>query len=182
MGLTTKEEEKRIGKTLRNIIKETTEEEIKKALAIGAKSTKGKYQQTEKRLYAYPVLQRNIKRYQKDIEDVKKEDMQKSHDFVRFIKNSGSSEKPDLEELRAAKILIIEQKIARDLKEIEEIEAALEEIKNDEYYQVIELCYFQQISKTDIEEKMHCVNMTIWRNRKRLINILSLSLYGADAI
>jgi hypothetical protein len=182
MGLSTREEEKLLGKTVEKIIEETTAREIKKAVAAGMKAAKGKYQQTEKRLYAYPVLKRNIERYKKDIEDVKKEDMQKSHDFVIFIKNSGGGDKPDLEELRAAKVLMIEQKISRDQKEIEEIEAALKEIKADEYYKVINLCYFEQISKTEIEERMHCVNMTLWRNRKRLINKLSLSLYGADAI
>ena len=153
------------------------------AVAAGKRnSLKDKFKQTEKRLYAYPIMKRNIERYALDIKDIEKEDMKKSKDFVIFLKNSGGADKPDLEELRAAKILVIEQKRARDEKEIAEIDAALKEIEQDEYFSVIEMHYFQGAQQDEVAEKLHCDKVTAWRNRKRLINMLNISLYGADAL
>lgn len=169
MGLTQKDEEK-----IQNLFRE--------AVTAGKYYAKDKYKQTEKRLYAYPVLQRNINRYKLDIEDVKQESFGKSQDFVIYCKNSGDSSTPSLEELREAKVLVIERKIARDEKEIVEINAALEEIQADEYYKIITMLYFQGIKGDDIAEALHCDRATIYRNRKRLINTLSISLYGADAL
>lgn len=155
---------------------------FQEAVSAGKRSVKDKYKQTEKRLYAYPVLKRNIERYKLDIKDTEKEDMRKSHDFVLFVKNSGSAEKMDIEDLKAAKILLIEQKIARDQKEIDEIDKALEEIQQDEYYPVIKLHYFEKKNQDDIADLLHCDKVTIWRNRKKLINMLNIGLYGADAL
>ncbi|MBU2701674.1 hypothetical protein Ga0466249_002793 [Sporomusaceae bacterium BoRhaA] len=158
---------------------------FQKAVTAGKRSEKqenNKYKKTEKRLYAYPVLKRNIARYKKDIIDIQKEDLRTSKDFVLFVKNSGGAEKMDIEELRKAKILLIEQKIARDQKEIEEIDTALKEIENEEYYPIIELQYFKGMSQEQVAQQLHCDKVTIWRNRKLLINKLNYSLYGADAL
>lgn len=153
-----------------------------KAVSIGKTAAKDKYKLTERRLYAYPVLKRNLERYGKDIEDIKHEDLRKSQDFVLYIKNSGSKIKPDIEDLRRERIALIENKRARDEKEIAEIDAAIQEISGEEYYPAIELHYFKRVREDEIAEVMHCDKTTVYRNRKRLINMLNVSLYGADAL
>lgn len=142
---------------------------------------KDKYKHTEKRLYAYPVLKRNIKRYKLDIEDIRHEDIRKSKDIVLYT-TAGGGTQPDIEELRAAKILLIEQKIARDEKEIVEIDIALQEIKNDEYFNIIPMKYIEKISNEEIAQELHCDMRTIGRHKSRLIKEISLGLYGADAL
>lgn len=152
------------------------------AVSEGKAKEKDKYKLTEKRLYAYQILKRNIERHKLDIEDIKKEDIRKSKDIVLYSTCGGSGEKLELEELRAAKILVVKQKISRDEKEIAEINAALKEIEKDEYFEVIKDHYFNHLSQDEIAEKMTCDKVTVWRNKKKLVRIISLILYGADAI
>ena len=135
---------------------------------------------TKKRLYAYPLLKINIERYKADIEDIKKEDMGKSKSIVMFSPSSKGGERPTLEELREAKIMIVERKIARDENEIREIDAALSAIRDDEYFPIIEMSFFQKMSEDEICAALKCANATVWRNKGRLIDIMNTALYGAD--
>lgn len=162
-------------------LKSEIQELFQKAVSHGKSYAKDKYKQTEKRLYAYPVLCKNIERYKLDIEDVKSENFGRSKSIVVFSGGSGG-EQIDIEDVRKAKIKIIEAKISRDEQEIKEIDAALEIIKDDEYYKIIELKYFKNICPDDIIKVLNCDRATFFRNRKRLINSISISLYGANAL
>ncbi len=158
-------------------------EEVGRRLVLeGKKAQKNWTKLTMKRLYSYPLLKHNIERYKLDIEDIKKEDMGKSKSIVEFYAHSGGGEKPDLEELRAAKIRIVEMKIDRDEKEIAEIDAALATIADDPYYRIIELKFFQKLDVEEIAEEMHCGTATVPRQTGRLLDIINISLYGADAL
>ncbi|WP_110955741.1 DUF1492 domain-containing protein [Anaerosinus massiliensis] len=163
---------------------EEIENLFNKAVSFGRRQSteRDTYRRTERSLRAYPILKENIKRYELDIKDIAKEDMRTSKDFVLYLANSGGSEKMDIEDIREAKILAIRQKIVRDQKKIEEINIALNTIKSDEYYQVIEMIYFEGLKEEEIVEQMHCDRTTVYRNRKRLINTISVSLWGADAV
>lgn len=136
---------------------------------------------TEKRLFAYPLLKENIETYMKDISDIEKEDLSHSKDIVIYRPNC-SGEKPDIEELRQAKILVIRRKMLRDQRELDEIERALQRIADDEWHEVVECYYFQRMSAEKMEEKFNCAGVTLWRQRKRLINEMSIVLYGAEAL
>ena len=158
-------------------------EEVGRRLILeGKKAQRNWTKLTMKRLYSYPLLKHNIERYKLDIEDIKKEDMGKSKSIVEFYAHSGGGEKPDLEELRAAKIRIVEMKIDRDEKEIAEIDAALATITYDPYYRIIELKFFQKLDVEEIAEEMHCGTATIPRQTGRLLDIINISLYGADVL
>lgn len=163
-------------------IEEKMEEVGRRLIIEGTKKGKSWTKMTIKRLYAYPLLKKNIERYRADIEDIKHEDMQKSKSIVEFYSHSGNGEKPDLEDLRAAKIRIVEMKINRDETEIVEIEAALETVKEDSYYPIIEMRYFEKMEQEDIAKKMGCSVPTILRHNGRLIDEITVTLYGADAL
>ena len=127
-------------------------------------------------------MKQNIERFKADIEDIKKEDMQKSKSIVEFYSHSGNGEKPDLEELRAAKIRIVQIKINRDETEIAAIDKALDTIKDDKYYPMIAMRYFENMEQEKIAEKMDCSIRTISYQFGRLLGRLAVSLYGADAL
>ena len=59
---------------------------------------------------------------------------------------------------------------------------ALDYVKEQEYYRIIPMIYFDGMSQKDIEKEMHCDRTTIWRNRKALVGKMSVVLYGADAL
>lgn len=73
---------------LQELIKETVEnkmEEVGRRLILaGKKNQKNWTKMTMKRLYSFPILKANIERYQKDIEDIRREDMGKSKSIVEF--------------------------------------------------------------------------------------------------
>jgi len=158
-------------------------EEVGRRLILeGKKSQRNWTKMTTKRLYGYPLLRKNVERYQMDIEDIRREDLGKSKSIVEFYAHSGGGEKPDIEDLRAAKIHIVEMKIARDQQEIKEIEVALDSVKADPYYPIIEKKFFQQKSHEDIAEELHCGTATVSRQLGRLLDIINITLYGADAL
>lgn len=171
---------------MQELIAEAVEQKIeevgRRLILEGRKVQKNWTKLTMKRLYSYPILKQNIERYRLDIEDIRKEDMGKSKSIVEFYTHSGGGEKPDLEDLRAAKIRIVEMKINRDQQEINEIEAALDIIKDDPYFPIIDLKFFQKWKQEDIAEKISCSVATVPRQLGRLLDIVNISLYGADAL
>ena len=163
-------------------IRATMEEVAQRILYEGRSRAKDLGKLTKKRLYAYPQLKDNIERYKLDIEDVRQETFGKSKSIVVFRSNSGNGEQPTLEEQRAAKIRLLEQKIDRDETEIKEIEAALAQIKDDPYYRIVELRFFQKMSREAISEAIPCDTATVSRNLGRLLDMVNVSLYGADVL
>ncbi|WP_455655438.1 hypothetical protein [Phascolarctobacterium sp.] len=174
--------EQEINKFIKRAAKEAALEAVKSALAVAKPSFKGNcYKQTEARLYAYPTLLENIKRYKLDIEDLKREKItEKSKDITFFGGDCGIRLTP--EEKQAGKILAVELKLQRDQKEIDEIDAALDLIKNDEYYPAIEMRYFKKMADEIIASQIPCAERTVRYNRSRLIRQMALSLYGAEAL
>ena len=153
---------------------------------IGAAKAKAKmedtYIKTERRLYAYPILKKNIERYKADIEDIKHEDMGKSADIVLYQTNSGKTPESDLEELRAEKIFTITEKMNRDQKEVDEIELALGYIQDDEYYPLIPMLYFERRRRDEVCQLKHISRATSFRQSCRMVKTVELVLYGADAL
>lgn len=134
----------------------------------------------KKRLYAYPQLKENIKEYELDIEDTKKELFGRDKSIVLQVSRGG--EPLSIEERRAARILLLEQYKERDEREIKTIERALKKIEVEEYSGIIRLYYFDRLVVQAIAERMHCDESTVYRKKARLVNMLSVILYGADAL
>lgn len=179
---TAKPKKSKMQELIAEAVEEKIEEVGRRLISEWRKAQKNWTKLTMKRLYSYPILQNNIERYKLDIEDIRREDMEKSKSIVEFYTHSGGGEKPDLEELRAAKIRIVEMKIDRDQQEINEIEAALAIIRDDPYYAIIDLKFFQKWDVDKIAETISCSTATIPRQLGRLLDIVNISLYGADAL
>lgn len=175
------------GKTeLQGLIEEAVEhkmEEVGRRLILeGKKTQKNWAKMTMKRLYSYPILKANIERYRKDIDDIRKEDMGKSKSIMEFHGDIREWEKPDVEDLRAAKIHTVEMKIDRDTREVREIEVALDSVRADQYYPIIEMKFFQHMTHEEIADKIPCGVTTVSRQLGRLLDIINVTLYGADAL
>ena len=153
---------------------------IKRAVSAGRKSGKNHYKETERRLFRYPELKKNIKEYQADIEDIKQEDFGKAKDIVKFSIHGGNTPQEDIEEKRQKIIANLENRIASDLYEIRQIERALERVRGSESFPIIEAYYFEKCDTDEVAERFHYSDRTIQRSRKNLVNIISDALYGAD--
>ena len=62
------------------------------------------------------------------------------------------------------------------------IETALRTIKDDYYYEVIALYYFEKYTREEVAEHFNTSETTISRNKKRLIDRLSTVLFSDDKI
>lgn len=155
------------------------ESAIKRAVGAGRR-VDNHYKATERRLYRYPILKRNIEEYKADIEDIKREDLGKSKSIVKFSIHGGDAQQEDIEEKRQKLITNLQNKIASDSFEVQQIEGALERIRNHPYCNLISVLYFEQKTIEEATDIFGCVDKTITRNRKALVNLISDVLYGAD--
>lgn len=153
---------------------------IKRAVGAGRRAVKNRFKETERRLYRYPELKKNIVEYEADIEDIMHEDLGKSKDIVRFSIHGGNTPQEDIDEKRQKFIAHLENKIASDSFEIRQIDRALDRIKNHPYYPLIPAIYFDKGEIEDAMEAAHCSESTVFRYKKILINQICAALYGAD--
>lgn len=170
---------------IQKLIKATVKEAIQEALAVGEKKAKEEvkdpFRKTEARVSACKVLKENIVEYHKDIEDLQREEPGRSKDIVMFCTGGGGIKK-SAEEIQEARIEILKMKIKRDQEEVDTIERALDTVRNDKYYPIIEMRYFQEMSDDEIGEELSCDASTVRRQKNRIIRKVSIKLYGAQAV
>lgn len=64
----------------------------------------------------------------------------------------------------------------------QKIETAMKTIKDDYYYEVIALYYFENMTREEVAERFNTSETTISRNKRRLITKLSAVLFSDDLI
>ncbi|WP_099329094.1 hypothetical protein [Clostridium paraputrificum] len=137
------------------------------------------YRKVEILLYNYSSLKDAIEDKVQAIEDLKNYGLQeKSKSIVAYSRGSGKSEGDRYTEL-VEKYNIEKIETERELKRIDN---ALDKIRDDKYYKIIELKYLadeeEKISTDEkLAEKLECDRKTIARNRKRIINKLTTILF-----
>lgn len=137
-------------------------------------------QKVTRRLYAYPILKRNVENYKLDIADLQKEEF-KTSPAVRHIQAYWNNDLT-ADDIREIKTLEIEQAMYRDEQEIAKIDRALAEIQDDAFYEIIPALYFYKTHVEALTNKLYCNRATIYRHKKRLLDKLSICLYGAEAL
>lgn len=164
------------------------EEIIKKAVDAGLeagrlsaeRSTRNAFKDTERRLYALPTLRQKLEDDKERLEEIKTYGPRsRSKSITRFGK---SSVRLTPEEILEAVVTDMEATIAADEYEIECMEKALSIIADDEYKKTVTGRYIEGLTDEEIADAIHCDTSTVWRNRKRLVQRLSVWLYGAKAL
>lgn len=160
------------------------EEIIKQAVEAGRISAERQardvYKATERRLYAYPYLKQKLADDREMLEELLTYGpREKSKSIVRFQK-SGRRLEPD--EIVEAVKMDLEATIASDEEEIRSIEKAVGYIREDRYSYCLFGRYFDEKDDETIAAELECDISTVWRNRKRLVQRVSVMLYGAQAV
>lgn len=62
------------------------------------------------------------------------------------------------------------------------IEKALDDIRGDEYYNIIPLVYYHGLTTEEVAETLNKDTSTIYRNKKRLVKKLEIKLLSDDVI
>ena len=68
------------------------------------------------------------------------------------------------------------------VKLVEKVEEALDEIRNDPYYDIIPMFYFEDETRESIALTLETTVRTVARNKRRLIDDLKVKLFSDDCI
>lgn len=135
----------------------SAEEIVKLAVAAGrmtAERTKeDAFKATEQRLYALSILREKLR-----------------------------WDRERVAELTAAARADLEAAITADAAEVETLDQALAACAGDPYYRTVTGRYFDGADDKQVAELLGCEAVTVWRNRKRLVQRISVYLYGAYAV
>ena len=135
------------------------------------------YQKTELLLRNYKHFKNVIINKDKKIAEIRAEGIvKKGHSGETKGSFTYVSELERIED----KIERFERKLIKMMDSIEMLEKALEKIKKDDYYEIIELYYFENKSRMEISEELCVDPATVSRNRKRLIDILKSDIFPDD--
>lgn len=172
-------EAKRVEEIIKKAVREGINAGIHVGYGIKSKETTSYFKQTERLLYSYIDMKASIESYIEEIEELEEYGLRGRSKSIVYMPTGCRLGSEDLLE---AKIQDLQYKIQSSEREIKKIDKALEAIKDDEWYRVIELKYFQCKNDQEIAEVMICDPSTVRRNKKRLINKIAVRLYGADAL
>lgn len=170
---------KMINKTAEETAKEIVEElrnknMIKKELSY--------YKRVELLLYNYENLKDAVKQKDEDIKDIEENGLPQSSKSIVVYSTSGGIITAEERYIQLREKYILEKKETE--RDIRRIDKALNKIKKDKYYKIIELKYLKRNSDdnknvTDdyLAELLSKDRTTIIRNRKRLMNMLVTVLF-----
>lgn len=133
------------------------------------------YKKTELVLYNYPKLKLAVEQKQEDINYIEDNGLPKKSKSIVFYSTSGgniSNSDRYLEIIEKYKAEKIETE-----REIQRIETAISKIKDDKYFEIIKLKYFDNIKEEDIALQLEKDVSTVYRNKKRLINSIKIILF-----
>ena len=162
------------------MIKKAVNAGIEAGRREGAVTAGNAYKETEKRLYAYPVLIQKIADDKEKIIELSTHGAPgRSKSLVRFSTSGG---RIDPEEKLDALIKDLQAVMARDQHEVDTIAGALDTIAKDPFYSVIAGKFIHLQADDEIAASIPCDPSTVRRNRGRLIRRLAVWLYGAQAL
>ena len=131
-------------------------------------------------LYNYKTIKETIPHRNTQIKSLKKYGLPKKSKSITVM----SSEHVKLEEndLLDMTIKNIKKSIIKTQTVLNYIDNILSKFKNDPYYNIIELKYFEKMTQEEIAEKLQKDVSTINRNKNRLVNEIKVYLMPNDII
>jgi RNA polymerase sigma factor (sigma-70 family) len=166
------------------IIKKSVDEAVKKAAEAIMKANaemetwqRNYFKETERLLYSLPALRIKVSQDEEDLQNGQMILKQRSKDVVILSGAGGNHHDPENDYIERRKA-----SMERTKREIQRIERALETIQDDEYYDIIPLKYWDNLSPAEIAERLNCDERTYRRHKNRLVNKLKVVLFGADAL
>ena len=146
--------------------------------------TKNAYQRTEQLLYNYNNFHKIVEERLAEIEEIKKHGVPKtSKSITQYGGASGSVQGIVLDEETVDSIVQDKMSTVQDIvQHINTIDRGMETLKNDPYYCILEMRYFEGRTQEDIAAFLNCSQVSISKNKSRLVRELSLRLFPNQVI
>ena len=170
-----------IDHTVKRTTAETVAELKRQNLIVEGRQTP--FQKTETLLFNYNQFKAAIKDKEEQIREIKEIGVaKKSAAFSTYSGDVGYIEvKSELEKVEE-KIERIEFSIKTTRNFIRIIDDAISMLKDDPYYDLIDMRYFKGCTREEIAEHFDCDVSTVNRNKNRLINLLQIRLFSDEVI
>lgn len=162
--------------------------EKKNVINIGSANSKmnverSAYQKSEALLYSYRNFQKLIKERLLEIEELKKYGVPRSSAVKEYVQRGNIPQGIITEEESVdSAVATVQRSMERTVEAVQLIDKAMESLKNDPYYKILEWIYFEGRTQEDVAAELNCSQGTISNNRKRLVKELSLRLFPNQAI
>ena len=137
------------------------------------------YAATQHRLYALPIVCARVEDIREELREIENLGMEAlKHNSMSIVRMIRPGTRLDPEEVHATQVSMLRARLAADERELRKMRMALECVSHDRYFPIIELRYFKGKSEQDISWRLNCDASTVSRNRRRLVKMISLRLYG----
>ena len=148
------------------------------------KPEKTAYQKTEQLLYNYNGFKRIIKERELEIETIRQCGVpKKSLSILEYTSKTGTVHgiTTDEEAVEAA-IRTVQASIDSTVHAIALIDKCMDSLRSDPYYCILEMRYFEGRTQEDIATHLNCSQVTVSKNKNRLVRELSIRLFPNQAI
>lgn len=168
---------------VKEVIKETAAEVIRslKQENLLKDNKRNPFRKTEQLLYNYQNFKNVIADKEEQIQQIREIGLSKKSKDITIYGGSGFEQTSEMEKVEN-QIQRIETSIALTKHFISLVDSALDKIADDPYFELIEMIYFQEKTREEIAEYYNRDVTTIWRNKRRLINQLKISLFSDEVI
>lgn len=173
-------DKKVIEDTAKATAKEVISELKKQGLIKDNKQTA--FQKTETLLYNYNNFMATIEDKYTQIRMIMDEGLSRRSNSVSSFSKQPSYDFKNDSEKAEDKIEMLQQSIKNTQGYIDIIDAAIIKIKDDQYYEIITMKYFENKTREEIAEYFEKDASTISRNKNRLVKTLSIKLFSDDVL
>jgi RNA polymerase sigma factor (sigma-70 family) len=148
-----------------------------------ANKEKTAYQKTEQLLYNYTAFRKIVAERMAEIEEIKKYGVPKKSGAV--VEYSGGSVARGIvlpEESVESACARIYDAVRTTVQALDLIDDCMSQLKTDPYYSILEMRYFEGRTQEDIAYKLNCSQVTISKNKGRLVRELSMRLFPNQVV
>ena len=168
---------------LENIIKETVKVTILE-LGLGKvqpRQEKSAFQKTELLLWNYNSFKRVIKEKEQEIAEIKKYGVPDKGSAVHTYTGDNTVHGlSTVDETVDAAVHTVQDTVHYIKNVINMVDNAMNSIKNDEFYPILELRYFNGMSQSEIANALNCTQQNISYHKNRLVRELSIRIFPND--
>lgn len=145
---------------------------------IHALDPKSIYSKTESLLYNLPQLKKAVQERREQISEIERYGLPRaSKSFTVFIPNSGYVDTTSEYEKKENKLDQLHGVIIELENRITQIEAAVDTVKDDPYFPIIKMRYFDKKTNAQIAERLKCDEGTVKRHKNKMLESIRFALF-----
>lgn len=147
------------------------------------RNEKSAYAKTETLLYNYMNFKKIIAERMAEIEEIKQYGVRKDMSVQEYVQKGGMPHGLVLEEESVeAAVRNVQRSVQGTVQAVTLIDKCMASLKNDPYYCILELRYFEGRTQEYIALKLNCTQAAVSQNKSRLVRELSIRLFPDQVV